>query len=154
MVAIMRARTLLVLVALLFVALAAFAQTPNEFDRASGGEIRAITKSATNRLSGSLSLTTAGGALSGQRYDATLGGTAIDDRLWFFASASLAPQVRISAQPVDWTSVTTSFRQSAASPAPSVYGTLPRTFLALHSTSMLSDHATLDISISRSGGMR
>jgi hypothetical protein len=62
----------------------------SEFGRGSGGEISLITKHA-NRLSGSLGLSTAHSSLfgndAGKRLAATLGGTVVKDRLWFFAAA-------------------------------------------------------------------
>jgi hypothetical protein len=59
-----------------------------EFGRFSGGQIEAITKQP-RALSGSLSImrsdSTLGSGLN--RYEATLGGTVVPDRLWFFASS-------------------------------------------------------------------
>jgi hypothetical protein len=67
---------------------AALAQSA-EFGRASGGEITAITKGATAPFSGSLGLSM-GSDVFGRRegYEATIGGTLIQDRLWFFAAGS------------------------------------------------------------------
>jgi hypothetical protein len=59
-----------------------------EFARVSGGQIEAITKQP-RKLSGSLGMTRSnsnlGMGLKG--FEATLGGTLVEDRLWFFASA-------------------------------------------------------------------
>jgi hypothetical protein len=52
-----------------------------EFGRVSGGQIEAITKQP-RKLSGSLAIMR---GLKG--FEATLGGTLVEDRLWFFASA-------------------------------------------------------------------
>lgn len=67
---------------------AALAQSA-EFGRASGGEITAVTKGATAPFSGSLGLSM-GSDVFGRRegYEATIGGTLIQDRLWFFAAGS------------------------------------------------------------------
>lgn len=77
-------------------AAAAFAQSaeaPHEFGRASGGEIELITKDSS-RLSGTLGMSLsksqlpfATGSTRTNRYEGNLGGTILDDRLWFFASA-------------------------------------------------------------------
>ena len=65
----------------------------SEFGRASGGEIGAIAKHRSG-LSGSLGITSSqsmlpfgSGGSSAKRYGATLGGTVVKDRIWFFASA-------------------------------------------------------------------
>ena len=56
--------------------------SPAEFERASGGAIELMTKHA-RPFSGTLSLTQGGS----RGYGATLGGTLVPDRVWFFASA-------------------------------------------------------------------
>lgn len=70
----------------LFVALlaaVAMAQgVTSEFGRVSGGEVALLTKQPSN-LSGSLGFTMS----KSNGYGATLGGTIVRDRLWFFASA-------------------------------------------------------------------
>lgn len=82
-------RALVIAVTLLTLTLTATAQDSSEFGRTDGGQIEAITKQS-KKLSGSLGATLSdsaaafGSGLKG--YDATLGGTLIDDRLWFFAS--------------------------------------------------------------------
>ena len=66
-------------------AAAVFAQTAatsSEFGRVSGGDIDLVTKHG-QPLSGSLGIT----AGAGKGYEATLGGTLVKDRVWFFASA-------------------------------------------------------------------
>ena len=73
---------------------AASVAAPDEFGRVSGGEIDLITKH-TRKLSGSLGMSMSksqlplsiGGNGTRNGYDATLGGTVLQDRLWFFASA-------------------------------------------------------------------
>ncbi|MEK6371990.1 MAG: hypothetical protein AABO58_04785 [Acidobacteriota bacterium] len=54
----------------------------SEFGRVSGGEVALLTKQ-TGNLSGSLGFTMS----KSKGYEATLGGTILQDRLWFFASA-------------------------------------------------------------------
>lgn len=153
-------RPLLALLVIQMLALGAAAQTDTaEFGRASGGAISAITK-APRQTSGSLGLTHSTGAFRGTGYEATLGGELLDDRLWFFGAASILPDVRLStpdltaydlkatAQPVDWTTVTASFTQFSSNPTMNG-GVLPPSFLSLRSTSILSDRMTLDFSFSQ-----
>ena len=158
-----RTRTLFSLFAVQLLALAAFAQTDAADFRASGGRIDAIAKGA-RQTSGSLSLTHSTGAFGGRTYEGTLGGELLGDRLWFFGSASVTPNMRsapgltamdakATAQPVDWTTVTGTFShraQPAFGTVPAA-GSLPTSFLSLRSTSVLSNNMTLGISISRSG---
>lgn len=78
-----RAVTALVLVQLLAFAVAA--QQSAEFGRASGGEV-VLTPKGSAPLSGSLTLST---STASDVFGAmTAGGTLLEDRLWFFASAS------------------------------------------------------------------
>jgi hypothetical protein len=149
-----RTRTVIALLLMQLLALGAVAQSA-EFGRAaSTNTIKAITKSR-RPLSGSLSLTR---SARGDGYDGTLGGTLLDDRLWVFAAASVFPSANFSntdfkaidatatAQPVDWTSATASFRQLQRS----AFDSVPSSFLSLRSTTILSDHATFDFSVSQS----
>jgi hypothetical protein len=87
-------RPLAILVLALTVSGSALAQdaTTSEFDRVSGGQIEAMTKAAVKPLSGSLSVST------GQRYEATLGGEVLKDRLWFFGAASQYQALQFSSQ--------------------------------------------------------
>lgn len=140
------------------VAFAALAQSA-EFGRASGGEISVITKQP-RRLSGSLGFSQSSGAARGQGYNATVGGSALDERLWFFASAAALPALqfasnyqavdaKVTAQPVDWSSISASFsegRQPIGNALQMQNGTLPSSFLSLRSTSMLSDSMVLNFS--------
>ncbi|HEX2059356.1 MAG TPA: hypothetical protein VHK90_01315 [Thermoanaerobaculia bacterium] len=154
-----RTATFFALVLTQLIAFAALAQTA-EFDRAFGGEIKAIAKD-TRRLSGSLGLTRSNGLL-GDRYEATLGGSLAGDRLWFFAAgtafsgAGLGPRFQAvdataTAQPVDWSTVTASFSQRPEAffgvPQTS-FTTVPSSFLSLRSTTMLSESSVLNIGIS------
>jgi hypothetical protein len=157
-----RTGTLLLVIVAQLLALAAFAQT-DEFGRAAGGSIDAITK-APKQFSGSLGLTHSS---RGQGYDGSLGGELLEDRIWFFAAASVLPNIQFStpdlaafdakatAQPVDWTSVTASFSRlqqpvlgtTAFTP---IDGSVPSSFLSLRSTSVLSDRMTLSLSFTKS----
>lgn len=150
-------RRLLPLLVINLVAVAALAQTDAEFSRASGGVIDGITK-APSKTSGSLSLTHSTGLFGGRGYEGTLGGELVADRLWFFGAGSVLPGARLSSakvttQPVDWNSVTASFSQvrqplftTTLQPA---FGSLPRSFLSLHSTAMLSNQMMLNVSLSQ-----
>ena len=164
-------RTLLALLVTQVLALGAVAQSgtaaapaSGEFGRAFGGTIDAVTK-GRRPLSGSLGMTRSTGALRGDTYEGTLGGELLDDRMWFFAAATVLPRMQFStanipaldakatAQPVDWTAVTGAFsqlRQPGLATAPQANDRpLPSSFLSLRSTSMLSDQMTLDFSFSR-----
>lgn len=160
-----RIRIALVIAAQLL-AVASFAQS-EEFGRASGGSIEAITK-APRQLSGSLGLTH---STHGEGYEGSLGGEILQDKLWFFAAASVLPQVQFSApqinafeakataQPVDWTNVTASFSRlqqpvfGTTSLTP-IDGTVPSSFLSLRSTSLITDRMMLNFSFTRSSGTR
>jgi hypothetical protein len=147
--AMMRTRTLLALLVFLMIAAGAFAQSDNEFGRASSGAISAITK-GPSQFSGSLSLSTGGG------HGASFGGEAIKDRLWVFAAAAVLPQIQFAkadlvdakatAQPVDWANVTASLSRLRSNDI-----LLPSSFLSLRSTTMLNDRMMMNISFSRSG---
>jgi hypothetical protein len=148
-------KTLAVLVTQML-ALGVFAQTA-EFGRASGGTIDAITK-APRQTSGSLSLSRSNG---GTGYEGSLGGELVKDHLWFFAAASVLPQVQLTpanlktidakmtAQPVDWTNVSATFRSPQQSTFSALGGSVPSSFLSLHTRSVLSNSTTLDFSFSR-----
>jgi hypothetical protein len=59
----------------------------SEFGHGYGGEVRAITKNAGAGFSGSLGLSLGSGVSSKRGYEASAGGTLVDDKAWFFASA-------------------------------------------------------------------
>lgn len=146
------------------IAFAALAQSgapepaTSEFGRTFGGEIQAITKHSDN-LSGSLGLRMGPGG----GYEGTLGGSLVQDRLWFFASASTVSgfdfgsrgqsrNAAMTAQPVDWSTVSASFsdrRNAIPATSTTSRATLPSSFLSLRSTSILSDGMVIDISFSR-----
>lgn len=154
-------RRLLLLLAIQLVALAAFAQVSAEYGHASSDPLETIIKTP-RQTHASLSL------LSGRGYEGTLGGQLVQDRLWFFGSASVLPRTTLSnfntsltnantksidakttAQPVDWASVTGSFSR-VNQPLTSNLGMLSQSFLSLRSTAVLSPQMTMDISVTRS----
>ena len=124
---------------------AAFAQSASEFGRASGGEIEAIAKHSS-KLSGSSDLMHGGGS----RSEASVGGTLVDDRVWFFGSASRAltnGTAKIDAQPIDWNHITATYGRME--PAIETPLALPTSFLTLHSTTMFSPNAMMSFSYSQ-----
>lgn len=155
-------RIVLAVVAAQLVAFAAFAQSSegvpssSEFGRAHGGQIDASAKEASN-LSGSLGMTHT--SSRGRGYGATLGGSLVDDRLWFFGSASLQPAMRfdgrlnsgdakVTAQPAGWLNVTGAF-SGAFSGSRHDARALPASFLSLRSTGVLAPNGTFSINVSR-----
>lgn len=147
-------RRSLAALALILSSLSASAQS--EFHRATGGEIDALTKSP-RPLSGTLSLR----AGDGRGYGATLGGSLVRDRVWFFASME---QSRISvasrygfadadagiaaatmvAQLGDRQSLQATARDSRDSVL-----AIPTSFLSLRYTGIISDSMFVNVSVSR-----
>src|SRR5260370_29024607 len=74
-----------------------FAQSSDEFGRASAGLVELSVKSPT-RFSGSLGLTSSRG------YGATFGGTIVNDRLWFFGTAQRNP-TRVPQIDANWNAI-------------------------------------------------
>jgi hypothetical protein len=103
---------------------AVFAQ---EFGRASAG-ILDMTSKQPMPFSGSLSFNSSRG-LGG-----TFGGTVVKDRVWFFASAERTKSFVATALPTTKSDINVS--------------ALPKSFLSLHSTSVLSTNSfvTFDVS--------
>lgn len=142
--------------AVTLISFSAFAQSAAEFGRATGGEISVITKQP-RQFSGSLQLSLG----RGTGYSATAGGTALDDRIWFFASAAVLPamqfnsnatkleatDLKVTAQPVDWTTISASYAEGRQTFGETSLRT--PTFLSLKSTSILSNNMTLDFSFSK-----
>lgn len=173
-------RLVTILAALLLLPFAAFAQSSDDSIasgsmRGSGGELRLITKQ-TGRLSGSLGIASSrssspfGG--DGQRYDATLGGTLVPDRLWFFGSLqrsdvssfAFAPAMPAVAAPVSDTvgkltagigpqhDLSAAFRSAQTtvwSGSPGITLEIPSSFLSLHYTGVLSSNAFFTTSVTR-----
>ena len=153
------------------------ASSSSEFGRASGGELSLITKHA-GRLSGSLGISTGSGLLFGsggrRGYDASLGGTVVQDRIWFFASAQqsdalfgtrLAAPLPQNAGSQDAVSraidaklaMQLGSRQNLAATFATTRGaeplavlSNPASFLSLHYTGIVSDHMFFSTSFSRS----
>jgi hypothetical protein len=128
-----------------------------EFGRTSGGQIDAMTK-GPSKVSGSLGVTRSN-AENG--YEATLGGTLMRDRLWFFASASIMPQTEMMSQQVvsdaidakmvaqigDRSSLTAAASQTRTDFAPVM--SLPSSFLSLRYTGVISSNLFFNASFMR-----
>jgi hypothetical protein len=151
----------------------AFAQaTSPEFGRASGGQIEAITKQPT-KLSGSLGVSIS----ESNGYQATLGGTILQDRLWFFASAQqqeslwsgselrpmLEPSVteasnaKLTAQFGNRHSLAASFsagRETIAASPVTFGGPVPSSFLSLRYGVAVSSNLFFHASVSQRSNMR
>lgn len=151
--------------------------TSSEFGRGSGGEISLITKSA-GRLSGSFGISSRSGLPFGSGksgYDATLGGTIVEDRIWFFASAQRSDSVFGTAVPQDSRSkeavsraidaklamqlgsrqnlAATFASQRGVAPAFANAASTPSSFLSLRYTGIVSDQMFFTTSYSRSSGV-
>ena len=138
-----------------------------EFGRASGGEIQSMIK-RPSQFSGSFGLTSGRSSASlggsGKTYGATLGGTLLKDRIWFFGTAERTAGLRIdpalslsagrgpatfgygtmSAQLGDRQSLFASTGREASLPA-----TLPASFLSLHYTGIVSSNMFFTARVSR-----
>ncbi|HEX2834855.1 MAG TPA: hypothetical protein VHW00_17715 [Thermoanaerobaculia bacterium] len=151
------------------VALAQEIPSASEFGRASGGEIRAVTKDIDGRFSGTLGFTTSSGFLGGRSngYSASAGGTLVNDRAWFFASAESltsrygaaipgsmpnanALDARFNAALNDRNSFDATYTnaQSAAIGSPAEI-TLPSSFLSLRYTGIVSSNMFVTASVTR-----
>lgn len=144
-----------------------------EYGRTSGGELRVLTRHS-NGFSGSIGISRSAGSLAGRNgYEATFGGTAIADHLWFFGSAqqtsvrSISPyagflpqqqlskatvqtgDVKLSADMFDRHSFagTLSTGQSV-SPSTNL-NVLPSTFLSLHYTGVISPNAFVTATVTQ-----
>lgn len=120
-----------------------------QYGGVSGGEVELLTK-GSRKVSGSLGVTRSSQALNG--YEATLGGTLIQDRVWFFAAASMMPEMSLSsslgamhsvdakvdAQLGRRSTLGASFSKTEAGGSP-VMQSVPATFLSLRYTGVLSD---------------
>ena len=154
-------RTLFILLAAAVICSNASAQ---EFGRVSGGELELATKSAS-KLHGSLGMDLPFlSGRDGKGYGATLGGTLVNDRLWFFASVqqseSSAGFSRVEA-PAEGgapsafaklsTDLGTRHNVSATSFGDSA---LPSSFLTLRYTGIVSSNMFFTAAISRTSGSR
>lgn len=139
--------------ALLVVQLAAgtlIAQDGSEFSRTSGGQVEVFTKRTTKKLAGSLDMNLLGSS-SRIGYGATIGGTILEDRLWFFASAQQLPQMahpvgvdatfgNVNAQLGDRQSLMASLGTIRETNPTMPAGSLPSSFLSLRYTATISSN--------------
>ena len=158
-------RALVVLFLVQLIAFAVSAQQSAEYGRATGGEL-VLTPKGSSSLSGTLELSFArGNDVFGRgnapAYGATAGGTLLQDRLWFFASASRQTSSRFAATELPENATSRSigarvhgqlganndfsaFFESARRPELSAIGTssfagsVPSSFLSLHYTGIVS----------------
>ncbi|HEX7151602.1 MAG TPA: hypothetical protein VF618_08960 [Thermoanaerobaculia bacterium] len=163
----------LALILPLLIAFGAAAQSA-EFGRATGGEL-VLTPKGTAPFSGSLELALSNGAPA---YGLTAGGTLVQDRLWFFASASRQEGAPARYQQLELPQNATSsaiggrvsgqlgashdfggFFEAARRPelsttAPASFtgNTLPSSFLSLRYTGIVSSNMFFTANISRSEG--
>lgn len=137
-----------------FVAATAFAQSADEFGRFYEGTLDMMArKSPGSGFSGSLGVTAGKSDLgfgSGRRYDASFGGTLIKDKAWFFATAerSTMPTLTANFNPslrLDTTAVTDKQTLNANFSQ----ATLPKTFLNLHYTGIISPNSFFTATVSQ-----
>ena len=105
------------------------AAAAQEYGRDTAGTVDMTTKRSTSLFSGSFSATSMGG------FGATVGGTAVKDRVWFFASADRSSELFRTVAPVPKMDL-------SASPATL---RLPKDFLTLRSTTILSPASTINV---------
>lgn len=149
-------RTLAALLLAQLVAGVTLAQSASaEFGRASGGQIDVLTKGSRD-WSGSLGFTTSRGRFGGEGYEGSLGGTIVEDRVWFFAAASVLPvmprlsvvetfdarmaDAKLTAQLGDRTSVNANVAQ----------GLFDSRFFSFRSDWLVSSNISITASVSRS----
>jgi len=122
----------------LLLAPATFAQTL-EYGRDSAGILDMTTKQ-NMPFHGSFSLN------SGRGLGATFGGTVVKDRVWFFASGDRTRDVFRTSAPMTKSDINASF---VTTRAPQTL-TLPKSFLSLHSTSVLSPNSFVSVDVQQS----
>jgi hypothetical protein len=139
------------LIAALILAGSAAAQ---EFGRVSGGELEVATRSPST-LSGSLGMALPFlSGRAGKGYSATLGGTLVNDRLWFFAATERmeipgsAGYARMNANLGERQNLDAAFRSATATSASPAL-TIPSSFLSLRYTGIVSDNMFFTATISR-----
>lgn len=147
------------LLSFLFAA-AAFAQSadnPAIFGTASAGTtIDAIAKRSSG-LSGSLSISASSGAQSGQGYGATLGGTIVPDKAWFFASALRTPSITqtfgfmpaTTVRAIDANAIAQIGDRQTLNTNFATTTTLPKNFLSMHYTGIISPNAFFTANVSQ-----
>ena len=144
--------------ALLIAQLITAAVMAQEFGRTSGGQIEAITKNS-DKLSASLSMMMGGASGRYRGYEATLGGTVIEDRLWFFGSAFQQNTTRFESstipalQQADIDRLTFGKATAQIGDRHSVDSSIisgPSSFLTLHYTGIVSPNSFFTATFSRS----
>ncbi|HET7707632.1 MAG TPA: hypothetical protein VFM36_16210 [Thermoanaerobaculia bacterium] len=147
-------RVVLALLLTLMTAAGVFAQ---EFGRVDGGQIKVLTK-APKKMSGSLGISRSSQAANG--YEATLGGEILDDRIWFFAAASILPEVQVSsrvgtvdakldAQLGSRSTLGASFSQQETQAIGAMPAVVPSSFLSLRYTGVISENIFFNASATR-----
>lgn len=128
-----------------------------EFGRVDGGQIKVLTK-APKKMSGSLGISRSSQAANG--YEATLGGEILDDRIWFFAAASILPEVSVSSRvgTVDAkldgqlgsrSTLGASFSQQETQEIGAMPAIAPSSFLSLRYTGVISENIFFNASATR-----
>lgn len=131
-----------------------------EFGSVSGGQIKVLTK-GPKKMSGSLGISRSSQAVNG--YEATLGGELLDERIWFFAAASILPEVSVSSrvgtidakldtQLGSRSTLGASFSQQPGEPAFAtniVPAIVPSSFLSLRYTGVISESIFFNASATR-----
>ena len=152
---------------IVFAQLAAGVALAQEYDRTSGGQLNLFTKQPNN-ISGSLDISLSRSALFGSNpkgYEATLGGTIVPDRLWFFGSVqrndamrftAVLPQVdtlpatygKLDANLGDRQSLNAiAIRSQLSTPTMSL---VPASFLSMHYTGIISSNSFFTANVSQS----
>ena len=143
------------------IALAQTAPAGSEYDRASGGDIDAIAKQ-TDKLSGSLGMSMSRSAIpllsstNLRNYEASLGGTILKDRLWFFGTAQSNNTFNFNPAQMQMGKMTLNLPAQSIT-ASAFHGTtlnnaatLPSSFLTMHYTGVISPNAFFTATISQS----
>ena len=142
----MTAKPVMAAMLLVLTASVGLAQSSSEFGSVSGGQLELLTKGAA-RTSASVGLTSG----SREGYEATLAGTLLEDRLWFFGTASMLPgmpqrgtvanvDLKMDAQLGSRNSVAGAFSEEQA---------MPSSFLSLRYTGVVSNNMFFNATIMR-----
>lgn len=148
-------------VALLLIATFATAALAQEFGRVSGGEVDLAVKSPS-KLSGSLEMGLPFFSGNGsRRYEASIGGTLLKDRLWFFGTAQQMDlsgfDAKLNAavgerQSLDAALHSARPANNTSTATPNL--TVPSSFLSLHYAGIISSNSFFTATFSRSSGSR
>lgn len=132
--------------------LAAAAASAQEYGRSTGGELSMVTKQPS-KLSATLGFRMG----SGKGFEGAVGGTVIEDRMWFFASALREDNRLISTVPTAASSprLLDSKLNTQLTPSQSLTGSydqtvleVPQSFLNLHYTGILSSNSFFSVNLS------